>query len=714
MPTRLAHFSATFLHSLNAFRTECVRVIRCIRSGLIMLIPILMLGSFALILFSLPVDDWQNFLHSFGGGVLNRFLHIVHGVTFGLISVYLSIFISQSFNVTRDLTRPSLPQIPVTALICFLLMIGFNVNDIPWKALGIHGMFTAIVTAVVSSLCMQALRGRLHRPRFFTEGADIWFSTAVQAMLPSFLTILLFALLNLSISEFLHFRSFQDFFVSELSLWFGAHTPSFGTALLYTFTSTLLWFFGIHGSNLLEGSLQHIFSLDIAAGMLASGSAYPHIFTKSFFDVFLSMGGCGQALALFFAILLFSRNKGSRKLAFIALLPLFFNINELLIFGLPVVLNPYLFIPFLGAPLLTTLTSYFAIDIGLVSPAVFNVHWTTPVIWGGYAATHSATGALLQVFNLMLCIGLYAPFVRLYDRQKTRLAAEQVNNLTSTLLEAQEQGTPVFLLGMRGDPGTLARMLAGDLLHALKKNELELHFQPQFDADDHYVGSEALLRWSHPGFGRIAPPLVVRLAEEMRQIGLLERWIFRQAARRSMELRARGLPSQISVNVTGATLYDPDFAAFLHALIAQGLAPRDIHIELTEQSPLLSSSDSRELFHSYRDMGFSFAIDDFSMGHTSLKYLQDDDFEMVKLDGSLVKDLHNARCREIVTSIVSLARTLHFEVLAEYVETREDQKMLEAIGVRLYQGYLYSPALKFEDLLGLLEKEAEKKSGGTA
>ena len=94
------------------------------------------------------------------------------------------------------------------------------------------------------------------------------------------------------------------------------------------------------------------------------------------------------------------------------------------------------------------------------------------------------------------------------------------------------------------------------------------------------------------------------------------------------------------------------------------------------------------------------------MGHTSLKYLQDNEFDMVKLDGALVRDLTNPRSREIIVSIVSLAEALRFAGLAEYVETEDVRRRLENIGVTLYQGYLYSPALPFERFATFVEARA--------
>ena len=106
------------------------------------------------------------------------------------------------------------------------------------------------------------------------------------------------------------------------------------------------------------------------------------------------------------------------------------------------------------------------------------------------------------------------------------------------------------------------------------------------------------------------------------------------------------------------------------------------------------------LLRKIKALGFTFALDDFSMGHTSLQYLQHNQFDMVKLDGNLVRSiLSNERTKEIINSIVYLSKSLGFNVIAEFVETDEQKKALENIGCLLYQGYLYSPAVDCEALL---------------
>ncbi len=122
-----------------------------------------------------------------------------------------------------------------------------------------------------------------------------------------------------------------------------------------------------------------------------------------------------------------------------------------------------------------------------------------------------------------------------------------------------------------------------------------------------------------------------------------------------------------------------------------------ICVEITEQAALNFDDELTQRLTRIKEMGYSLAIDDFSMGSTSIKYLQTNIFDMVKLDGGLSRDiLTNSRSRDIIASITELSHNFGIRVLAEYVETEEQKRVLEETGCLLYQGYLYSPAVSVE------------------
>lgn len=168
-----------------------------------------------------------------------------------------------------------------------------------------------------------------------------------------------------------------------------------------------------------------------------------------------------------------------------------------------------------------------------------------------------------------------------------------------------------------------------------------------------------------------------------------------------------GIDAVISMNVTVDTLKSEVFADFLR----QHPVPKGRYcIEVTEQNTLLLDEAMRQRLKEFKDLGYSLAVDDFSMGSTSLKYLQSSQFELVKLDGSLVKNARvNASGRQIIQSILYLAQSMNFTVIAEYVETAELRDLLKELGCTHYQGYLYSPAVPLKQLRTVIrEIEAQR------
>ncbi|MBQ5418187.1 MAG: EAL domain-containing protein [Oscillospiraceae bacterium] len=231
-----------------------------------------------------------------------------------------------------------------------------------------------------------------------------------------------------------------------------------------------------------------------------------------------------------------------------------------------------------------------------------------------------------------------------------------------------------------------------------------MKYQPQFDNTGHCIGAESLLRWNHTRYGIIYPPLVIHLAKESGALYELETYIIERSVSDSASFReCFGDKFKLSVNVTVTTLYDKRFIDFVKELAEKyHLKPGNVCIEITEETELVTSEETGELIRQVRSFGYTFALDDFSMGHTSLQYLQHNQFDLVKLDGNLVRSvLSNDRTKEIINSIVYLSRSLDFKVLAEFVETTEQKEALEQIGCLLYQGYLFSPAIDKDSLISL-------------
>ena len=678
---------------------ERLTAVRTVRGGLLNITPVLIVGAFALILKSFPVTPYQHFIANFSGGLLFSFFDFIYAATFGVLSVYMTVSISRSYVRERSTRSGSNIGAILTALLCFFILSGAYLPTFTADNLGPKSMFLAILTGLGASAIYRKLDLVLpfRKRRYYSTGADREFNQMLARLAPLALTALLFAAVNAIIVYGFHMESFRDLLVLAFDKLFSIVPSGFLKGFFFVLLSSLLWFFGIHGSDTLESVMQTNFFPNLAANQsaIAAGGAPQEMLTKPFFDCFVLMGGCGTALCLLIAILLFSKNKARRGLGVAAAFPMFFNINELMVFGLPIIFNPLMLIPFILTPLVCYSVSYLALSLGLVPLITGSVEWTTPIILGGYQATGSVAGSILQIANVILGVLIYLPFIRRMDRNDEEKYRAEYDSFVD-FFRQNEQSMPQMQLTERKDAyGDFAKALCAELKAGLQK-ELVLAYQPQYDYTGTCVGAEALLRWKHPTYGVLYPPIIIKLAKEGDFLPDLEEAVLQKALTdRPALLRRFGQGIKLSVNVTGKTVVTPRYLQFCGRLSDKGaIRGNNICLEVTEQDALAFDEATKTALRTLREAGFTLAIDDFSMGQTSLNYLKENLFDYIKLDGSLVRGLfaHN-NCKEIIESITRLAQSLSLTVIAEFVETPEQRDALHAIGCDTYQGYLYSPAV---------------------
>lgn len=694
------------------------KLLQCIKNGLVMMMPILFIGSFSVVLCSLPIDIYQNFITNFGNGFFYNIFSLVQNGTMGILSVYLcfsiSISYSRQFLPVKDFNYGP----AITSVICFFIFSGVLGEEIEISSLGAQGAFSAIVSALSASFLYCLAEAKIKKVkktfRLYTEGADEDFNHSVSMTFPMAIVVILFALVNLFFVKVFNVTGFQMFF-SEVIYWlFSNMGSSLGSMLCFSFFANLLWVFGIHGNDVLEPVGQRLFvsAMNVNEELVAAGQPATEIFTKTFNDIFALMGGSGNTISLLIAILLFSRRRTNKKLARVAAIPMLFNVNEILVFGLPIVFNPIMAIPYIMTPIVLILVSAFAIQSGLVPIPSQTVEWTTPGILSGYMATGSISGSVLQVINIFIGVMIYCPFVKLYDIEKGRDAKKRMDKLVDFMRKSENDERPVDLLALKNTEGQVAKGIVEDMHYRLSKESPRLFYQPQFDHLGNCIGAEALLRWEHPNYGTLFPPLVVKLATEAGMLRQLEEAVFLAVIKDMPKImEAIDQSAHVSVNVTGTTIQTEEFETFLKKLIQEyPQYSKNICIEITEQTAIKFDNVLIERLERIHNMGYSLAIDDFSMGSTSIKYLQTSVFELVKLDGAISRDvLTNPRSREIIASITGLTNNFGISVLAEYVETEKQRKALEEINCFLYQGYLYSPAVPAEEFEKSIKRVIRKE-----
>lgn len=240
-------------------------------------------------------------------------------------------------------------------------------------------------------------------------------------------------------------------------------------------------------------------------------------------------------------------------------------------------------------------------------------------------------------------------------------------------------------------------MIEAELREAMRvPDQLWVAFQPLCDSNGEPVGAEALLRWTHPQLGQVAPSHFIAIAESTGLIEQLGEFVLRRAA----QFGARWPGRTIAVNISPAQLRNPTFADRVFAILAQtGMRPVDLEIEITEGILLDDESIASSTIRSFREAGISVALDDFGTGYSSLNYLKRYPVDRIKIDRSFISQLSSATSTNaIVQAMVTLAHALDIEVTAEGVETEEQYRVLIAMGCNTFQGYLFAPALTVGDI----------------
>ncbi|WP_052501559.1 sensor domain-containing protein [Thiomicrospira microaerophila] len=253
-----------------------------------------------------------------------------------------------------------------------------------------------------------------------------------------------------------------------------------------------------------------------------------------------------------------------------------------------------------------------------------------------------------------------------------------------------------------------------ELRYAIELNQFHLVFQPQYSIKHQsYLCMEALIRWSHPKMGIVSPNIFIPLAERSDFIMDITDWVLNNALMALDHLRKKGIHLNLSVNISARELIRSDFVERIrkHLAAFPEIAPEQLELEITERIAMEQPTKILLIFHSLRLLGVGLTLDDFGTGYSSLNYLKKYPLQTLKIDKSFVDDIGIDREDEAVCkAIISLAKAIGYQTVAEGVETQQQAEFLEQQGCDLIQGYYYSKPLTEEDLINLLSRNNESIS----
>ncbi|MWV17773.1 EAL domain-containing protein [Pseudomonas sp. L-22-4S-12] len=268
---------------------------------------------------------------------------------------------------------------------------------------------------------------------------------------------------------------------------------------------------------------------------------------------------------------------------------------------------------------------------------------------------------------------------------------------TMTLAKSRSRNRYQFYIASVDSEMRRRRELEKDLREALKRNELHLVYQPQIDYRDHQVvGVEALLRWQHPQHGFVPPDLFIPLAEQNGSIIAIGEWVLDQSCRQLREWHDQGFSDlRMAVNLSTVQLHHAELPRMVNNLLqVYRLPARSLELEVTETGLMEDITTAAQHLLSLRRAGALIAIDDFGTGYSSLSYLKSLPLDKIKIDRSFVQDvLEDEDDATIVRAIIQLGKSLGMQVIAEGVETAEQEAYIIAQGCNEGQGYLYSKPL---------------------
>ncbi|WP_017415459.1 PTS sugar transporter subunit IIC [Clostridium tunisiense] len=392
-----------------------------IRDGFVAIMPLILVGSLAVLFNNFPIPGWGDFMKGIFGEKWNSFGGTLWNGTFAIMS--LLVVFTISYNLAKSYEKDGLTA-GVVSFASLLMLYAGSAKDwaIPYGYLGAQGLFVALFVSLVATELFVKLMGNKRLVIKMPDGVPPAVGRSFAALLPSLIVLAIFGALKilLDLVGIPDIHQFIFKLIQEPLLGLASSLPA---ALLVVFLVHLLWFFGLHGTNILLPITSALFLPLMEANVKAfqAGQAAENIVTSSFFDTFVYMGGAGSSICLLIAILIIGKRQENKAKAKLGIAPAAFNINEPVLFGMPLVLNPIYAIPFIFLPVLLTIISYGAIAIGLVPKTIAIVHWTMPPIISGFLATGSVMGIILQLVNICIGILVYMPFVMVAEKHAKEL-----------------------------------------------------------------------------------------------------------------------------------------------------------------------------------------------------------------------------------------------------------------------------------------------------
>ncbi|WP_145594297.1 PTS sugar transporter subunit IIC [Yersinia aleksiciae] len=413
------------------------KYIIAIRDGFTSALPFMIIGSFMLVFIFPPFSAdttwsfaraWLNFSSTYRNQLMLPF-NLSMGVMTFFISVGIGASLGRQYKLDPIMTG-------LLALMSFLLVAApYTDGHISTQYFSGQGIFTAIITAVYSTELYAFLKRHnitIRLPKEVPTGV----ARSFEILIPVVAVVATLHPLNLFI------ESSTGMIIPEAIMHLLAPlvsaSDSLPAILLSVLLCQILWFAGIHGALIVTGIMNPFWMTNLALNQaaLAAGAPLPHIYLQGFWDHYLLIGGVGSTLPLAF-LLLRSKAIHLRTIGKMGIVPSFFNINEPILFGAPIIMNPVFFLPFIFVPMINATLAYIATKLGWIAQVVSLTPWTTPApIGASWAANWAFSPVVMCLLCMVFSAVMYYPFLKAYER--SLLKADEEKEQQQSFAEAAE------------------------------------------------------------------------------------------------------------------------------------------------------------------------------------------------------------------------------------------------------------------------------------
>lgn len=422
---KLEKLSAKILPYVMKFANA--KPVVAVKDGILYTMPLTLIGSIFLLIANVPIPNWGDIMANMFGANWAMPLNQVIGATFDIVAIVGAFGIAYTYAKNSKADGASAGILSIVSLI--ILTNSFATNGdgvvvtgvIPKAWIGGQGMIAAIIVglavgAIYSWFIVKDIRIKM--PDGVPEGV----ANAFTALIPG-LVIITLSMIVFLICDKVAGMSMIEVIYEILQMPMQMLTDSLPALIFILFIQSLLWGFGVHGNAVVMAIMLPILQANslanqaiIDAGQTLIVGENAKIVSLQIVEIFVKIGGSGMTIGLAVCMFLWAKSSNLKQLGKMAAIPSLFNINEPIIFGTPIILNPIMLIPFILVPVTIGILTYFATVLGFLPVfAGVQVPWTTPPLISGFILA-GWKGVVFQIVTIAISIGMYYPFFKMHDK----------------------------------------------------------------------------------------------------------------------------------------------------------------------------------------------------------------------------------------------------------------------------------------------------------